>query len=169
MNNENPEMVYLRSRGMVVDTVFSINRDVLVAAAKVVEKTDASPENRREWAERFEEHRALTWPGQTREEVLRVTEGRDHPDDPGDLLAQRMSELCVLLSHFLGVVTISALDQISKEAKLHTGDLLALDLPTILERMADKVIILSRVVQSSYVRGVISPDGVTLVNPEVDL
>ena len=152
----------------VGQAVLASVHNVLAGAATIIHQTiDAA--NAKIWGDQFAAFRNMTQPTQTNAEVLEMIAGRPQSNDEEELDLLRVTEASTVLGHFLGVLTLAAMDQLAHEQGAGDGQAIDVELHRLMEVLSDKLLILSRIVASTYVRAIFTDDGVTAVTPEVIL
>lgn len=169
MSTEHPEAMTDAAVALVEKTVFQVAGLVVATACDVMEHsidTDCGEA----WLDGFLSFRTMTQPTHSNEALLdAVRKGRALLGDDVPRFDRVNAEAGALLTDLCGVLVLAALDTVARRRDLAFGQMMAVDVEEVLEVFSEKVVILSRVVQSTYVQALYDEDGITTVTPEVAL
>ena len=155
---------------LVDKTVFQVAWLVVATACDVMEHS-IDTDYGEAWLDGFLSFRTMTQPTHSNEALLdAVRKGRAAlPPNDVPRFDRLNAEAGAVFTDLCGVLVLAALDTVARRRDLASGQMMAVDMEEVLEVFSEKVVILSRVVQSTYVQALYDEDGITTVTPEVVL
>lgn len=169
MSTEHPEAMTDAAVALVEKTVFQVAGLIVATACDVMEHS-IDMDCGAAWLDGFGSFRTMTQPTHSNEALLdAVRKGRAMMADDVPRFDQRNAEAGALLTDLCGVLVLASLDSVARKRGLRFGEAMPVDVDEVLEVFSEKVVILSRIVQSTYVQALYDEDGITTVEPEVVL